>query len=193
MGFHTFDPAGADRLEDPSRFRYCSREELVAALDSTPGERVAGLGRVADLGSGTGFYTREVAPFADHVDAVDVQPEMHDAFRERGVPENVSLVTATVADLPFADGALDGAFSTMTFHEFATPDALAEVERTLAPDAPLVVADWSAAGRGEDGPPVEERYDAAAASELLAGAGLDVESAADRPETLFAVARPRAE
>lgn len=188
MGFHTFDPASAERLEDPTRFRYCSREELVAALDASRDDS-ANLGRVADLGSGTGFYTREVAPFATHVDAVDVQSEMHDLFREQGVPGNVSLVTADVAELPFADGALDGAFSTMTFHEFATPDALAEVARVLAADAPLVVADWSAAGRGEDGPPVDERYDAAEARKLLADAGFDVESAVDRPETLFVVAR----
>ena len=189
MGFHTFDPDGADRLEDPARFRYCSREELVVALDPAPGERTTSLGRIADLGSGTGFYTREIAQFADRVDAVDVQSEMHDAFRELGVPDNVSLVAADVADLPFADDALDGVFSTMTFHEFAMPDSLAEVERALAPDAPLVVADWSAAGRGEDGPPVDERYDAADARELLADAGFDVESAVDRPETLFVVAR----
>jgi len=183
MGFHTFDPEGADRLEDPARFRYCSREELAAALAPDADDRIA------DLGSGTGFYTRELAPFAGRVDAVDVQPEMHDAFRERGVPENVSLVTADVSDLPFADGALDGAFSTMTFHEFAAPDALAEVRRVLADGARFVAADWSASGRGEDGPPVDERFDAATADELLTDAGFDVVRAGERPETLFVVAR----
>ncbi|MFB6072368.1 MAG: class I SAM-dependent methyltransferase [Halobacterium sp.] len=183
MGFHTFDPEGADRLEDPERFRYCSREELVAALDPGDGDRVA------DLGSGTGFYTREVAPFAGRVDAVDVQAAMHDAFREHGVPENVSLVTADVADLPFEDGALDGAYSTMTFHEFASADALREGRRVLDAGAPFVAADWSAAGSGEDGPPVEERFDASEATDLLAEAGFDVERATDRPETLFVVAR----
>lgn len=182
MGFHTFDPDGADKLEDPARFRYCSREELLAPLDLGPDVRLA------DLGSGTGFYTREVAAFVGRVDAVDVQPEMHDLFRDHGLPDNVSPVTADVADLPFADGALDGAFSTNTFHEFATEDALGEVRRVLAVDAPLVVADWSASGRGADGPPVDERFDAADAREMLAAAGFaDVEST-DRVETLFAVA-----
>jgi hypothetical protein len=32
MGFHTFDPAETERLEDPTRFRFCSREELLGAL-----------------------------------------------------------------------------------------------------------------------------------------------------------------
>jgi len=182
MGFHTFDADRAAKLEDPERFRFCSREELLAGLDPD------GDDRVADLGSGTGFYTREVAPFVDTVEAVDVQEEMHDAFREHGVPENVSLVTADVADLPFEDDALDGASSTMTFHEFATADSLAELHRVLAPGARLVVADWSAAGRGDEGPPLAERYDAAEAESLLADAGFDVRDATDRPETLFVVA-----
>ncbi|MFB6293943.1 MAG: SAM-dependent methyltransferase, partial [Halonotius sp.] len=29
MGFHTFDPSMADRLDDESRYRFCSREELL--------------------------------------------------------------------------------------------------------------------------------------------------------------------
>jgi ubiquinone/menaquinone biosynthesis C-methylase UbiE len=182
MGFHTFDVDRAANLEDPERFRYCSREELLAGLDPT------GDDRVADLGSGTGFYTRELAPFVGTVEAVDVQVEMHELFREHGVPGNVSLVTADVADLPFADDALDGAASTMTFHEFATTDSLAELHRVLAPDARLVLVDWSASGQGEDGPPVAERYDAADAESMLADAGFSVREATDRPETLFVVA-----
>jgi ubiquinone/menaquinone biosynthesis C-methylase UbiE len=182
MGFHTFDVDRAANLEDPERFRYCSREELLAGLDPT------GDDRVADLGSGTGFYTRELAPFVGTVEAVDVQVEMHELFREHGVPGNVSLVTADVADLPFADDALDGAASTMTFHEFATTDSLAELHRVLAPDARFVLVDWSASGQGEDGPPVAERYDAADAESMLADAGFSVREATDRPETLFVVA-----
>lgn len=182
MGFHTFDADRAENLEDPARFRFCSREELLAGLDPDPDDRVA------DLGSGTGFYTRELAPFVGTVEAVDVQAEMHELLREYGAPENVSQVTADVADLPFADDALDGAASTMTFHEFATPDSLAELHRVLAPGARLVVVDWTATGRGEEGPPLAERYDAADAESLLADAGFTVHDATDRPETLYAVA-----
>jgi len=82
MGFHTFDPAKADRLEDPSRYRFCSREELVGALDGETSHLV-------DLGSGTGFYTRELAPFVDRISAVDIQPAMHELFSKNGVPANV--------------------------------------------------------------------------------------------------------
>ncbi|USZ69970.1 class I SAM-dependent methyltransferase (plasmid) [Halorussus salilacus] len=182
MGFHTFDADRAEKLEDQSRYRYLSREELVAGLDPDTSDAIA------DLGSGTGFYTDDVAPFAGEVRAVDVQAEMHEVYREKGVPENVALVTADVADLPFADGELDAAFSTMTFHEFASPESLAEVARVLRSGGRFVVADWTAAGDGESGPPLDERYDRERAVELLDEAGFDVVRADERPETLFAVA-----
>ncbi len=78
MGFHTFPTDRADKLEDPSRYRFCSREELLEMLD-LESDFV-----VADLGSGTGFYSREVAPFAETLYAVDVQEEMHEYHREVG-------------------------------------------------------------------------------------------------------------
>jgi ubiquinone/menaquinone biosynthesis C-methylase UbiE len=182
MGFHTFDVERADALEDPSRYRFCSREELIAALDLDDDETVA------DLGSGTGFYTDDVAPFADAVYAVDVQGEMHDVYREKGVPANVETVTAEVADLPFDDGALDAAFSTMTYHEYATDEALAELARVVPSGGRVVTVDWSARGRGEDGPPIDERFDAAAATEAFEAAGFDVTVATERPETFLVVA-----
>lgn len=205
MGFHTFDPESAGKLEDESRYRYLSREELVAALDLDPDDAVA------DLGSGTGFFTDDVAPFAGEVRAVDVQAEMHDLYREKGVPANVELVTADIGDLPFGDGELDAAFSTMTFHEFAgdghgsddghesgdghdsnhddASGAETEVARVLRDGGRFVVADWTANGDGESGPPVSERYDRDEAVALLENAGFEVVRADERPETFFVVAR----
>jgi ubiquinone/menaquinone biosynthesis C-methylase UbiE len=177
MGFHTYDPERAPNLEDESRYRYLSREELVALLD--PGPRWT----IADLGSGTGFYTDDVAPFVEQCYAVDLEPEMHDFYRDKGVPENVELVTAEIGDLPFDDGELDGAFSTMTFHEFATEDALDELARVLASGAPVAMGDWTRNGSGESGPPTDERYDLATAEAMLEDAGFSVERANERPET----------
>ncbi|WP_435157140.1 class I SAM-dependent methyltransferase [Haladaptatus sp. DFWS20] len=182
MGFHTFDPEKADKLEDAERYRYVSREELVGHLDVTTGSIVA------DLGSGTGFYTDNIAPFVRKVFAVDVQDAMHDHYREKGVPENVSLVTANISDIPFSDGELDAAFSTMTYHEFASGEALTEIARILRPGGRFVIADWSANGQGESGPPVEERYDLETAHELVSDTGFQIEFEAERPETFILVA-----
>ncbi|WP_222919138.1 class I SAM-dependent methyltransferase [Natrinema sp. SYSU A 869] len=195
MGFHTYPVDRADALEDPSRYRYCSREELLAMLEPTAD------GVVADLGSGTGFYADDVAPFVDTLYAVDVQSAMHDRYREKGVPKAVEFVTAEISSLPFDDGELDGAYSTMTHHEYASPTvmegteadddadgALMELARVLRPDGRLVTVDWSADGDSDAGPPLEERFDLAAATGQLEAAGFEIELACDRPETLAIVA-----
>jgi len=183
MGYHTFDASGADRLEQAGqRYRFLSAEELVWGLDLSPAETVA------DLGSGTGFYTDDVAPHADTVYAVDVQAEMHDYYREKGVPQNVELLTTEVGDLPFDAGSVDAAFSTMTYHEFASDDALAEVHRVLRADGRLVVVDWAATGSGEHGPPLDERFTAAEAAATLRPNGFRIEHEAVRPETFYLVA-----
>jgi ubiquinone/menaquinone biosynthesis C-methylase UbiE len=181
MGFHTFDVERAAALEDPDRFRYCSVEELLGAL------AVSDDATVADLGSGTGFYTDAVASAVDHCYAVDVQPEMHEEYREKGVPENVELVTAEVADLPLADDALDAAFSTMTFHEYASEEALAELARVVRPGGRVVTVDWSRHGDGDAGPPRDERFGAGETATFFADAGFTVERAAERRETLVTV------
>lgn len=183
MGFHTFDPEKADWLEDAVfRYRYCSREELLAAL--SPAGDV-----VVDVGSGTGFYTDDVAAAADRVYAVDVQEEMHDMYREKGVPDDVELVTAGADDLPLPDGEADAVFSTMTYHEYHSPGALAEVRRVLSPGGRFVNVDWSADGTGEAGPPTDQRYGPDDVREHLADAGFAVDRLDARPETWFAAAR----
>src|SRR5699024_4662304 len=155
MGHHTFDADGADKLERPERrYRFLSTEELLWALALSPADTVA------DLGSGTGFFTDDIAPHAREVYAVDIQEAMHEYYEEKGVPANVELVTTGVDDLPFETETIDAAFSTMTFHEFASDDALAEVRRVLAPTGRIVIGDWSATGTGENGPPLDERYSA---------------------------------
>lgn len=174
MGFHTFDASKAANLEEESRFRFCSREELVQVLPD---------GHILDVGSGSGFYTEEVAPFVDDVVALDVQRAMQERFADRGVPGNVSQVTGNAETLPFTDDSFDGAFSTMTFHESTSEQSTTDLHRVLRPDGAFVVVDWSAAGSGTDGPPVAERFSAEEARDILEDAGFDVEHAVERTET----------
>ena len=182
MGHHTFDAAKAEKLENASdRYRYVSREEFLWGLAPDGDETVA------DLGSGTGFYTDDVAPHVDCAYAIDVQDEMHDYYRQKGVPENVDLVTADVGDLPFGNAHLDAAFSIMTYHEFTSDGALDELACVIAPGGRPVIADWTATGTGADGPPVDERYTAAKAVDALRDHGFTSVFEATRPETYFLV------
>lgn len=185
MAFHTFPLERADVLDDPGRYRFCSREELVALLavdrDAT----------VVDLGSGTGFYADDVAPFVDTLVGVDVQHGMHERYRERDVPDEVALATAIVGSLPLADGSVDAAYSTMTYHEYATPDVLEEVRRTLAPDGRHVVVDWSGDGDGDNGPSLDERFSLADAVSHHREAGFEIVAGSERPETFVLAAVPK--
>jgi len=177
MGFHTFDPAETDRLEDPTRFRFCSREELLESLPTGPDSLVL------DIGSGTGFYTDEIAPFVGQICGLDVQPAMHRQYADSGVPANVSLVTADAGRLPFSDGRFDASVSTMTFHESASESSLAELARVIDAGGRAVFVDWSRAGKGESGPPVDERYDVDTAGAMLSDAGFSILTATERSET----------
>ena len=182
MGYHTFDAGRADKLEDAAfRYRYLSVEELLWGLSPAPDDVVA------DLGSGTGFYTDDIAPRVGRLYAVDVQPEMHDLYREKGVPETVELVTAGIENLPFDADHLDSAVATMTYHEFAGPAALDEIARVVRPGGRLTVVDWSADGDGEIGPSPDERFSPAETSSGLRDHGFEIEFEASRTETFVFV------
>ncbi|MFB6069173.1 MAG: class I SAM-dependent methyltransferase [Halobacterium sp.] len=183
MGFHTFDSDRAHVLEDESRYRYCSWEELYALV--SPHEEMV----LADLGSGTGFFTDDFAPHVATTYAVDVQTAMHDHYREKGVPESVELVEADVSALPFPADELDAAFSTMTYHEFASDESLAELARVVRPGGRLVTVDWSADGPGEEGPDPDERYGLGHAVSSLTDHGFEITRAESRTETFVCVAR----
>ena len=183
MGFHTFDPDRAADLEDVTRYRWCSQEELLTWLESHD-EQV-----VADLGSGTGFYADDVARYVGSVYAVDLQAEMHEFYREKGVPENVELAQAPVDDLPLADDSLDAAFSVDTYHEYESKESLAELARVIRPGGRVVTVDWSATGDRVAGPPLEERYALGDAVSHFNDAGFTVTHAVDRHETYVCVAR----
>ena len=186
MGFHTFPVERADQLDDPARYRFCSLEELVYALDLTPTDTVL------DIGAGTGFYTLGVAPHAETTIGLDIQHRMAEHLMDRDDrPPDVSPVVAGTDALPLADGTVDVAFSTMTFHEYSTAQSHTELHRVLRPDGRLVAVDWRRDGTGEDGPSLEERFSLEEAVSQLQGAGFHILRAESRPETYLLTARPR--
>lgn len=182
MPVEPFDPDRIKKIDDAAAaFRYCSGEELRTFLDPEPDWRVA------DLGSGTGRYTSELAPVAGQIFAVDVRREMHRYYREKGLPANVTPLLADFQRLPLPDGALDGAVSMRTYHHDFEP-ALPEVARVLRPGGRLVIVDWSGTGAGERETPVEEDYlDLATVQADLLEAGFRIVEASERRETFVVV------
>lgn len=147
-----FSAKKVTKLNDPRR--------LDMQLDQATLVRLLGLEGhedVADLGSGTGFYTDVIAAHTDgSVYAVEFHPEMHEAYRERGVPSNVRLVLGDVRDAPLADRSVDVAVSIAVHHEIGGDMGLPRLLRALRPAGRLVIIDWRRDPESWDWGPAEE-------------------------------------
>ena len=185
MAFHTYPVERADNLDDPSRYRYCSFEELFSALD------VSATDTVLDLGVGTGFFSIDIAPHVDRLVGIDIQQPMLERLQDRADQPSVSPVTAAVEHLPIRSDSVDVAFSTMTFHEYATPVAHNAVSDVLTSDGRLITIDWTRNGTGESGPPLDERFSIDDAVSQLQATGYHVSRAEERTESFLLIARVR--
>ena len=131
-----FNRAARDAEERP--------ELLMNALEILPGASVA------DLGSGTGYFTwrlaQQVGP-TGKVLAIDVQQGMLDltkaAVAERKL-NNVEYLLATDTDSRLPEKALDLVFIAYAYHEFADPEAvMAAVRRSLKPGGRVVILEYA--------------------------------------------------
>ena len=129
--------------ESPDREEWQKPDEVVAALGIEPGSRVA------DLGSGSGYFTarlaRAVGPDG-RVYAVDVDEAMNDFLRERLAEEgidNVEVVLGEFADPRLPDGQIDLVFTSNTYHHIQDrPAYFRNLKRDLAPGGRVAVVEY---------------------------------------------------
>jgi ArsR family transcriptional regulator len=116
-----------DRLRDEL---YGERFHLGALAALAEADWVLG-----DLGCGTGETSATLAPFVQHVIAVDASAPMLQAARKRLQPfDNVELRRGELEALPIDDARLDAATLMLVLHYVVEPlRALAEVARVLKP------------------------------------------------------------
>lgn len=137
--------AGADWLERPEREVEEAPDRVLAALELKPGLVVA------DLGAGTGYYTRRLARVvgpAGRVYAVDIQPEMLEHLRGHLAAtslSNVVTVLGTETDPRLPAAGLDLVLMVDVYHELAWPhEMLAALCRALKPGGRLVFVEYRA-------------------------------------------------
>jgi SAM-dependent methyltransferase len=100
--------------------------------------RVLALGpgrTVVELGSGTGKFTRALAPLGAARIAIEPTPGMRRVF-ERTVPD-VPALDGTAEAIPLPPGFADAVVCAQSFHWFRPRPALAEIRRVLRPGGGL--------------------------------------------------------
>jgi Methylase involved in ubiquinone/menaquinone biosynthesis len=155
MEDHIIDPEKASILEKDGRYRIVSGEEIMAELERGD--------IVADIGSGTGFFADDMAKLAEKVYAVDFQEQMHEYYREKGVPENVELVNTDATDFE-PDQKPDVAFLITSLHEVDIGETIENLSSVLREGGELFVVDWSSNSETDQVPAKEKLLTAKEAS-----------------------------
>ena len=102
-------------------------------------EREERLGRLVELGCGSGYFTGVLARKADQVVATDVARGMLELARGAVGAANVAFQPEDAQKTSFPDAAFDTAFMSLVLH-FTEPAAvLAEMRRILRPGGLLIV------------------------------------------------------
>ncbi|WP_182870015.1 class I SAM-dependent methyltransferase [Stieleria mannarensis] len=131
------------RFEIESREVYAARREVLRACGIKPGDSVA------DIGAGTGFYSRL---FADAVGdkgwvfAVDISPRFLEHINVKARQEQVHNLTGVLCSdrsVNLPPNSIDVAFICDTYHHFEYPHATVEsIFKAIKPGGSLIVIDF---------------------------------------------------
>lgn len=140
MSYH-----GASWLERPGRITEEQPFEVIEYMDLKPGMVVA------DLGCGTGYFARKIAPKVAPggvVYGVDIQPEMLQLMQQLCEKESVQGVEPVLGDekdpkLP--KGKVDWIIMADVYHEFQYPEPmLAKMLESLSPTGKVCLLEYRA-------------------------------------------------
>jgi ubiquinone/menaquinone biosynthesis C-methylase UbiE len=144
---HVMGHQAADWLERPERQQEERPDLLMGALKLRLGDAVA------DIGAGTGYYTRRLAKLVGDkgaVYAVEIQQEMLDLLTNKMAQlniNNVKPVLGTITDPKLPTSSLDVIFMVDVYHEFDFPYEMVEsMCRSLKSGGRMVFVEF----RGED-------------------------------------------
>jgi ubiquinone/menaquinone biosynthesis C-methylase UbiE len=146
-------------FESPERDRQQKPDEVVAAL------KLRTTDRIADIGAGTGYFTRRLARAASEgvVYAVDIEPNMVRYVAKRARAEGQKNIVPVLAlpDSPMlAPKSVDVIFICNTIHHIENRGAYYSLlQESLAPGGRLVIVDFRKDAQIQEGPPPEMRID----------------------------------
>ncbi len=132
-----------DRFEREGRDVFNHRKQVVAALGLKPGMSVA------DVGAGTGLFTRMFSPLvgkSGKVYAVDISDEfvahVEKVAREQKM-ENIEGVVCKAASVELPPASVDLVFICDTYHHFEFPEkTMRSIHKALKPKGQVVLIDF---------------------------------------------------
>lgn len=132
-----------ERFEIESREVFSRRAAIVEACGIAPGQTVA------DIGAGTGLFTRlfsEAVGKEGQVIAVDIAPKFLEHIRETSRQlghTNVDTLLCTVDSTELPAESIDVAFICDTYHHFEFPQkTMTSLHRALKPSGRVIVIDF---------------------------------------------------
>ena len=139
---HVMGHQAADWLERPERDTEEHTSDMLKALEVKPGCIVA------DIGAGTGYFTRRLAQKAAKVYAVDIQPEMlvmlSNSMAQLQIT-NVVPVLGSITNPSLPSNSVDLALMVDVYHEFSHPfEMMRELCKALKPKGQVVFVEFRA-------------------------------------------------
>jgi len=149
-------------LEQPGRAAWQKPDEVVAALNIRSGEVIA------DIGAGTGYFTRRFAARAARVYAVDVNQGLLDQIAALGLPDVVTVLAAP-DDPKLPPAAVDTIFFCNVLHHIENrPAYYRRLAQALKPGGRIVVIDFHKRPLPVGPPPAEKLAEEEVVQELSA-------------------------
>jgi ubiquinone/menaquinone biosynthesis C-methylase UbiE len=139
--------AGAPWLERGDREDEEAPAKLIAKLAVAPGQNIA------DVGCGSGFYSRRLAPLVaptGKVYGVDIQPEMlrmlEEGARQQGIT-NIVSVQSEPDDPKLPAGSIDWILLVDVYHELQNPEPmLHKMREALSPTGRVALVEFRLEG-----------------------------------------------
>ena len=138
---------GAPWLEREGRDAEQQPDKVIAVMGLKPGDVVA------DIGAGTGYFARRMAPVVGPEGKVygqEIQPEMLALLEEYAAREglqNIETVLGTETELRLPPNSLDWAILVDVYHEFQQPEPmLASIREALKPTGKVALIEYRLAG-----------------------------------------------
>jgi predicted methyltransferase len=169
---HHHDFGGAEKwagvFDDPARDEWQKPHQVLKALELAPDAIVA------DIGSGTGYFTVRLAHFVPQgrVYGVDIEPDMVRYLAQRAEKADLHNVTAITGkpDDPLLPAPVDRVLVVDTYHHIGDRSSyFARLRGSLKPGARVAIIDFDA--RSTIGPPPAERLSPAQVTSEMEAAG----------------------